>query len=85
MEVNHDLYISTNDFNQAHKQLRANEHIQIIAKKNHSREWIRITEITKECNDNHLKQKMYDENSILYKHYQNDHDEHFLMFKIDSN
>lgn len=83
MEVDDDLYISTNDFNQAHKQLRANKHMQIIAKKNNSREWIRISGIAKECNDINLKQKMYDENPILQRHHKNAQAEHFLMFKIE--
>lgn len=33
MEVGEDLYLSTNDMNEAHKQMRENEHIQIVAKK----------------------------------------------------
>ena len=45
MEVGDDLYLSTNDMNDAHKQMRENEHIQIVAKKAESREWIRITGI----------------------------------------
>ena len=82
MEVGEDLYISTNDFNQAHKQLRANGHIQIIAKKSSSGEWIRITGTAAECNDAALKQKMYEENPILQKHHHSAEAEHFLMFKI---
>ena len=82
MEVGDDLYISTNDFNNAHKQLRANGHIQIIAKKQNSREWIRITGTATECNDMALKQKMYDENPILHMHHSSAEAEHFLMFKI---
>ena len=82
MEVGEDLYISTNDFNQAHNQLRANGHIQIIAKKPHSMEWIRITGTTEECGDKSLKQKMYDENPILQKHHNSAEAEHFLMFRI---
>lgn len=82
MEVGEDLYISTNDFNQAHKQLRANGHIQIIAKKPHSMEWIRITGTAEECGDKSLKQKMYDENPILQKHHNSAEAEHFLMFRI---
>ena len=46
MEVGDDLYLSTNDMNDAHKQMRENEHIQIVAKKAESREWIRITGIS---------------------------------------
>lgn len=41
MEVGEDLYLSTNDMNQAHKQMREHENIQIVAKKPTSREWIR--------------------------------------------
>ena len=65
MEVGEDLYLSTNDMNQAHKQIRENEHIQIIAKKPTSREWIRITGLATECDDKDLKQKMLEECPIL--------------------
>ncbi len=82
MEKGDKLYLATNDFNQAHIQLRKNEHIQIIAKKNHSREWIRITGIADECNDNKLKEDMYIECPILQKHYESSLNEHFLMFEV---
>lgn len=69
MEVDDYLYLSTNDLNEAHKQLRNNEHIQIVAKKLDSREWIRITGIAAESNDGMLKQQMLEEclfsNSVL--------------------
>lgn len=42
MEIGDDLFLATNDMNQAHKQIRENSHVQIIAKKPESREWIRI-------------------------------------------
>lgn len=45
MEVGSDLYLATNDMNQAHKQMREHAQIQIVAKKTDSREWIRITGI----------------------------------------
>lgn len=82
MEVDGDLYLATNDFNQAHKQLRENEHIKIIAKKDNSREWIRITGLATECNDKNLKEKMYVECPILQRHYNSSLNEHFLMFKV---
>lgn len=82
MEIGDDLYLATNDFNQAHKQLRENEHIQIIAKKDNSREWIRITGIASECKDENLKEKMYNECQILHRVYPNGLNEHFLMFKV---
>lgn len=82
MEVGDDLYLSTNDFNQAHRQMRENSHIQIIAKKSQGREWIRITGLASECNDPALKQKMYEETPILKKHHESSEAEHFLMFKV---
>lgn len=83
MEVGDDLYLATNDFNQAHKQMRANGHIQIIAKKSAGREWIRITGIASECKDPTLRQKMYEENPILKVHHNSSESEHFLMFKVE--
>ena len=83
MEVGDDLYLSTNDFNQAHKQMRSNGHIQIIAKKSAGREWIRITGIASECKDPALRQKMYEENAILKAHHNSSESEHFLMFKVE--
>lgn len=82
MEVGDKLYISTHDGNEAHKQLRANENIQIIAKKQGTREWLRITGIAKECNDISLKQRFMDECPILVSHYSSADSEHFLMFQI---
>ena len=82
MEVGEDLYLSTNDFNQAHKQLRANGHVQIIAKRPDSMEWLRITGIAAECRDRALRQKMYEETPVLQKHHESAEAEHFLMFKV---
>ncbi|XBX04808.1 NimC/NimA family protein [Enterocloster clostridioformis] len=82
MEVGDDLYLSTNDFNEVHKQLRKNGHIQIIAKKPEDREWIRITGIASECNDPAMRRKMYEETPILKTHYESSESEHFLMFKV---
>ena len=82
MEVGDDLYLSTNDYNEAHKQLRGNGHIQIIAKKPDSREWIRITGIASECDDPVLRQKMYNETPVLKLHHKSSESEHFLMFRV---
>ena len=82
MEVGEDLYLSTNDLNQAHRQLRANGHVQIIAKRPDSMEWIRITGIATECRDKAMRQKMYEETPVLQKHHASAEAEHFLMFKI---
>ena len=82
MEVGEDLYLSTNDMNQAHKQMRGNEHIQIVAKKAESREWIRNTGIAKECDDKDLKQRMLEECPVLQQRFGAVGIEHFIMFKV---
>lgn len=82
MEWKDDLYIATNDMNEAHKQLRTNGHIQILAKKADSREWMRITGVAEECESIEMKAKMLEECPILHKHYDSATAEHFLMFKI---
>lgn len=82
MEIENTLFIATNDLNQAHKQLRENSHIQIVAKKENSRSWIRITGKASECNDEALKNKMYNECDVLHRVYPNGLNNHFLMFKI---
>ena len=82
MEVGEDLYLSTNDMNQAHKQMRANEHMQIVAKKPTSREWIRITGIATECDNKELKAKMLQECPILQQRFGAVGMEHFIMFKV---
>ena len=82
MEVGEDLYLSTNDMNQAHKQMRENGHIQIIAKKSTSREWVRITGIATECDDRNLKKRMIEECPILQQRFQAVGMEHFIMFKV---
>ena len=82
MEVGEDLYLATNDMNQAHKQMRENEHIQIVAKKPTSREWVRITGIATECDDNDLKQRMLEECPILQQRFGTVGMEHFIMFKV---
>ena len=83
MEDGEDLYLATNDMNQAHKQMRENGHIQIVASKPNSREWIRITGIVKECNNMDMKAKMFEKCPNLYKHYESYEAEHFIVFKVN--
>ncbi len=83
MEVGEALYLSTNDMNQAHKQMREHEQIQIVAKKPDTREWIRITGISKECNDESLKQRMLVECPVLQQRFGSVGIEHFLLFKVE--
>lgn len=82
MEVGSDLYISTNDLNHAHMEMRNNEHIQIIAKKSDSREWIRITGRAQECNHSELKQRMLEECPILKQRFEPIGFEHYILFQI---
>lgn len=83
MEVGDNLYLSTNDLNEAHKQIRLNGNIQIVAKKPDSREWIRITGVASECNDIDLKQKMLIECPILQQRFNAVGIEHFLLLKVE--
>lgn len=83
MEVGEDLYLSTNDMNQAHKQMREHEKIQIVAKKPDTRDWIRITGIAKECDNKELKQRMLEECPVLQQRFGAVGMEHFIMFKVE--
>lgn len=82
MEVDDYLYLSTNDMNQAHKQMREHEKIQIVAKKSDTREWIRITGIAEECDDQELKQRMLEECPVLQQRFGAVGMEHFIMFRV---
>lgn len=82
MEVDDYLYLSTNDLNQAHKQMREHGKIQIVAKKAESREWIRITGIAEECNNQGLKLRMLDECPVLRQRFGAVGMEHFIMFRV---
>lgn len=82
MEVGENLYLSTNDMNQAHRQMREHEQIQIVAKKSTSREWIRITGLATECDDKGLKHRMLEECPVLQQRFGTVGIEHFIMFKV---
>ena len=82
MEVGDYLYLSTNDMNSAHKQMREHNKIQIVAKKPDSREWIRITGIATECDDKDLKEQMLVECPILQQRFGEVGMEHFVMFRV---
>lgn len=83
MEYNNKLYISTNNENQAHKQLRKNSNIQILSKKDGTREWLRVTGNAVECDDLKLKQIMLDECPVLLNHFSSVHDERYLLFEVN--
>lgn len=83
MERDNKLYISTNCENKVHKQLRENGNIQILAKKEKTREWLRITGKATECTDIGMKQKMLEECPILSKHFSSAAEEKFLLFQVE--
>ena len=83
MEKDGKLYISTHDGNKAHEQLRNNSHIQIIAKRESSREWLRLTGIAEECTDISMKKRMLEECPVLQKHFPSAESPHYLLFSVD--
>lgn len=83
MECDNKLYVSTNTGNHAHKQLRENGNIQILAKKEGTREWIRITGKATECADITMKQKMLDECPVLSKHFSSAEEQNYLLFQVE--
>ena len=82
MEVGEKLYISTHDGNEVHKQLSTNGNMQLISKKEGTREWLRITGIAKECNDISLKKRFMEECPVLVSHFGAADSGHFLLFQI---
>ena len=83
MECDGKLYISTNTRNNAHKQLRKNGNVQILAKKENTREWLRITGKATECDEIEMKQKMLNECPILSKHFSSAEDAIYLLFQVE--
>lgn len=83
MECEDKLYISTHDGNQVHQQLRKNGNIQILAKKEHSREWLRVTGKATECHSLAMKQRMLEECPVLKTHFSSADSEHFLVFQVE--
>lgn len=82
MEDGEYLYLSTNDLNEVHRQIKINGNIQIIAKKSDSRQWIRITGIAAECEDPALKNRMLEECPILKQRFDAVGMEHFILLQV---
>ena len=82
MEDDEYLYLSTNDMNEVHKQIRLNGNIQIVAKKTDSREWIRISGVATECEDPALKDRMLEECPILKQRFGAVGYEHYLLLRV---
>lgn len=83
MEAEGKLYISTSNENKVHKQLRENGNIQILAKKEGTREWLRITGKATECNELKMKQRMLEECPALSKHFPSVESENYLLFQVE--
>ncbi len=82
MEKDGDLFIATSNKKEVYKQLVSNKNVQIVAQKPDSREWVRVTGIAKECKDTVTKKQMLEACPILFKHYENEYEEKYSVFKI---
>ena len=82
MEYNEELYISTANTKKVYSQLKENPRIQIIAKKDEARDWIRIDGNAIEVFDLDIKQAMLDHCPGLLKHFPAKESENFALFKI---
>lgn len=82
MEYENCLYIATADTKSVYSQLKENENIQILALKQGTRDWLRISGIASECYDLDIKQRMLNECPVLSKHYESAKVEHYNIFKI---
>ena len=85
MEDGEYLYLSTNDLNEAHKQIRINGNIQIVAKKPDSREWIRISGVATECEDQALKDRMLEECPVLKQRFDAVGMVRFILLRVKIN
>lgn len=85
MEDSEHLYLSTNDLNEFHKQIRLNGNIQIVAKKPDSREWIRVSGFAEECNDPALKERMLEECPVLRQRFGAVGFEHYILLRVKVN
>ncbi len=82
MEIDNDLYIATADMKEVYKQLKTNPNMQLLALKNGTRDWVRVTGIATECEDITIKEKMLIECPVLTKYYPTADTPHYNVFKI---
>ena len=76
------LFLCTGDSNFVHGQLRQNGNIQILAKKEGTREWLRITGKAEECTDFATKKMVYEECPGVRNHVSDPADPHYLVFSV---
>lgn len=82
MEIDNHLYISTSDTKNVYTQLKNNPHLQIVALKNGTRNWLRLKGIAQECTDLNLKSQMLAVCPILTKHFPDATTPHYTVFEI---
>lgn len=82
-EHNDLLYLCTGDSNQVHRQLRKNGNIQLLAKKEGTRQWLRITGKASEVTDPAVRQLVFEECPSVKAHVSRADDEHFLVFQVE--
>lgn len=82
MEYENYLYIATTDTKSVYSQLKQNENVQILALKQGTRDWLRVSGVASECYDLDIKQRMLSECPVLSKHYESAKVEHYNVFKI---
>ena len=83
MEHDNNLYISTSDTKAVYKQLSQHNKVQIVALKNGTMDWIRVSGIATECADPAIKQKMLEECPVLTKHFPSANAPHYNLFQIE--
>lgn len=82
MEYEGDLFISTGDTKKVYSQLKECEKMQIVALKNGTRSWLRVSGEAEECLDIEVKRKMLEECPVLTKHFPTADAPHFTVFRI---
>ena len=82
MEFNNTLYISTGKQKIVYKQLCENSNIQIVALKNGTRDWIRISGNAFETEDFHIKKMMLKACPILLNRFPTFDNPNFAVFEL---
>ncbi len=82
MHHNGKYYVATGKGGNVYNQLLAYPKVQLVALKEGTRNWLRISGEANECLLLELKQKMLDECPILIKHYSSADDGKFAMLEI---
>ena len=82
MELDRKLYISTAKTKTVYNQLINNPKVQIVAIKENSRQWIRVSALAIECQNLKIKELMLKENPNVARHFLNASDPNFSLFEL---